>query len=274
MKPKLGIIAGGGELPRRIAEICAKENRPYHILAIEGQADAEQLAGHPFEWCRLGAASRAVDFLHQYQIKEIVMAGPVRRPSLAALRPDMRALQVIARAGRRAFGDDGLLRGVIEEIEGEGAKVVGMDSILPNLKPDAGILGENEPDPDAQRDIARGVEILDALGSHDVGQAIVVQQGMVLGIEAAEGTDGLIERAGTLRGEGPGGVLIKLPKRGQEERVDLPTIGPKTITLASAAGLRGIAVAAQGALIIDDFETIRRANRATMFIIALDRDEL
>ncbi|HAT36078.1 MAG TPA: DUF1009 domain-containing protein [Rhodospirillaceae bacterium] len=272
MKPKLGIIAGGGDLPRRIAEICEKEKRPYDILAIEGQADADELAGHPVEWCRLGAAGKAIEMMHRCGIEEIVMAGPVRRPSLAALRPDMRALQVIGRAGRKAFGDDGLLRAVIEEIEGEGVKVVGMDTILPNLKPDIGVLGQHSPDEDAKIDIARGAEILDALSPHDVGQSIIIQQGMVLGIEAAEGTDGLIERSEHLHGDGRGGVLVKLPKRGQDARADLPTIGPKTIDLARVAGLSGIALEAQGALVIDSEETIRRADAAGLFLIALDRN--
>lgn len=271
MKPKLGIIAGGGDLPRRIAETCVKENRPYGILAIEGQADRNELEGHPVEWCRLGAAGKAIDLLHRWEIEEIVMAGPVRRPSLAALRPDMKALQVITQAGRKAFGDDGLLRAVIEVIEGEGVKVVGIDTILPNLKPEPGILGAHRPDEEAESDIARGVEILDALSPHDVGQSVVVQQGMVLGIEAAEGTDGLIERAGRLKGEGHGGVLVKLPKLGQEARADLPTIGPKTVDLAASAGLCGIALEAGGALIIDSDETVRRADREGLFLVALDR---
>lgn len=271
MKPKLGILAGGGNLPRRIAEICVREKRPYQILAIEGQADSDELAGHPVAWCRLGAAGKAIELMHRWEIEEVVMAGPVRRPSLAALRPDMKALQVITQAGRKAFGDDGMLRAVIEVIEDEGVKVVGMDTILPNLKPTAGTLGAHAPDQDALRDVTRGTDILDALSPHDVGQSVIVQQGMVLGIEAAEGTDGLIERAAALKGEGRGGVLVKLPKLGQEARADLPTIGPKTITSAMQAGLSGIALEAGGALIVDCEETIRRADAGSLFLIALDR---
>lgn len=270
MKPKLGIVAGGGNLPRRIADVCVKENRPYQILAIEGQADAKELSKHPVLWCRLGAAAKAIDFLHEHEVQEVVMAGPVKRPSLAAIRPDMKALQVITKAGARAFGDDGILRAVIDVIENEGVKVVGIDSILPNLRPKAGQLGDHRPNEDAERDIARGVEVLAALSALDVGQAVVVQQGMVLGIEAAEGTDRLIDRTSDLAGPGPKGVLIKLPKYGQEERVDLPTIGPKTIDLASKAGLAGIALKADGALVIDNEETIRRADASDIFIVALD----
>ena len=270
MKPKLGILAGGGGLPRRIADICAKENRPYHILAIEGQADAEELSGHPVVWCRLGAAAKAICFMRNHKIQDVVMAGPVKRPSLAAIRPDMKALQVITKAGTRAFGDDGILRAVIDVIEEEGVKVVGIDSILPNLRPEIGQLGDHSPNEVAQRDIERGVQVLAALSALDVGQAVVVQQGMVLGIEAAEGTDKLIERTSEFSGPGPKAVLIKLPKHGQEERVDLPTIGPKTIDLAAKAGLAGVALKADGALIIDNEETVRRSNAAGLFILALD----
>ncbi|MBO43970.1 MAG: UDP-2,3-diacylglucosamine pyrophosphatase [Rhodospirillaceae bacterium] len=270
MKPKLGILAGGGELPRRIADICVKENRPYCILAIEGQASAKELSGHAVAWCRLGAAAKAISFMKEQKVQEVVMAGPVKRPSLSAIHPDMKALQVITKAGARAFGDDGLLRAVIDVIEEEGVTVIGIDSILPNLRPEAGQLGDYGPNEAEQKDIERGVQVLAALSALDVGQAVVVQQGMVLGIEAAEGTDKLIERAGALSGPGSQGVLIKLPKCGQEERVDLPTIGPKTIDLAAKAGLAGVALKADGALVIDNEETVRRSNAAGMFIFALD----
>jgi DUF1009 family protein len=274
MKPKLGIIAGGGNLPRRIADICVQENRPYHILALEGQADAAELAGHPLTWCRLGAAAKAFDIAQSEQIKEVVMAGPVKRPSLAALRPDALALRVIASAGTKAFGDDGILSAVIRFLEGEGIRIVGMDTILPGLRPSAGVLGKVAPDEDAENDIRRGIAILDALSAHDVGQAVIVQQGMVLGIEAAEGTDGLIARCAELKREGPAPILIKLRKRGQEERADLPTIGPRTITTAADAGLGGITVEADGTQIIDVEETVRRADDRGIFLIALARDEL
>ena len=128
------------------------------------------------------------------------------------------------------------------------------------------MLGATSPDAVASRDIARGIEVLDAVSAADVGQAVVVQDGIVLGVEAAEGTDALLSRCGRLKREGPGGVLVKKRKTGQETRVDLPTIGPETIRGAAAAGLRGVAIEADGVLILDRDETVRLAEEAGLFV--------
>ena len=272
MKPKLGIVAGGGLLPRLVAEACIKEKRPYHIFGIKDHANPDELKGHPLDWCRLGAAGKAIDLMHRRQIKEIVMTGPVRRPSLAAIRPDAKALKVLLQAGPKAFGDDGILSAIIDVIEGEGVKVVGVETILPCLKPSEGVLGIHKPSHNLQADIERGQNILAALSPFDIGQSIIMQQGMVLGIEAAEGTDMLIERSGLLRRDGIGGVLVKLPKIGQDKRVDLPTIGTKTVELANAAGLSGIALQANGALLVELNETIAYADNAGLFLIALPKN--
>ena len=272
MKPKLGIIAGGGLLPRLVAETCIKEKRPYHIFGIKDHADPNELKGHPLDWCRLGAAGKAINLMHRHQIKEIVMTGPVRRPSLAAIRPDAKALKVLMQAGSRAFGDDGILSAVIDVIESEGVKVVGVETILPCLKPSEGVLGIHRPNQELKCDIERGQKILAALSPFDIGQSIIIQQGMVLGIEAAEGTDMLIKRSGLLRRDGIGGVLVKLPKIGQDERVDLPTIGTKTVELANFAGLSGIALQAGGALLVELAETVSFADKAGLFLVALPKN--
>jgi hypothetical protein len=147
--------------------------------------------------------------------------------------------------------------------------VIGADALLGGLKPAEGCLGRHRPDAEAEADIARGVEVLAALGAADVGQAVVVQQGMVLGVEAIEGTDALIARCAGLRREGPGGVLVKLAKPGQETRADLPTIGPDTVRRAAEAGLRGIAVGADAAIVLDRDTLVRLADEAGLFVIAV-----
>ena len=269
MAAKLGILAGGGDLPRRLVNACRASGRDFFVIAIEGQTDPDAVAGAPHEWVRLGAAGKALKLAKAQAVKEIVMAGHVRRPSLAGLRPDARTLAFFVRVGRKALGDDGLLRAVIDEIEGEGFRVIGLETLLPELVPDTGPLGIHRPDEQAEQDIARGLAVLNALGIADVGQAVVVQGGLVLGLEAIEGTDALIDRCGALRREGAGGVLVKTRKPGQESRVDLPTIGPETVRRAVASGLRGIAVEARGTLIIDREETIRAANAAGLFLLVL-----
>ncbi len=270
MAPKLGILAGAGELPLRIIEACRAADRPFFVLAFEGSADPALLAGAPQAWVRLGAAGEGLRLLRENGVEELVMAGAVRRPSLLQLRPDWRTAKFFARVSYRALGDDGLLRSVIRELEdAEGFRVIGADALLgPALAP-AGPLGRLAPDEQAQQDIALGFRIVRALGALDIGQAAVVQQGLVLGVEAIEGTDALIERCRALRREGPGGVLVKGMKPGQERRADLPTIGPRTVARAEAAGLGGIAVEAGATLVLDRDATVAAADRAGLFLVGI-----
>jgi len=267
---KLGIIAGGGELPARLIETCRRTNRPYFVLALEGFADRAMIGDAPQAWIRLGAAGEGFRILHEEGVEEIVMAGPVRRPSLADLRPDARTARFFARVGLRALGDDGLLRAVVRELEGEGFRVVGVDDILRDILAPTGVLGRIEPDDQGWADIHRAVEVARALGAMDVGQAAVVQQGLVLGVEAIEGTDALLERCAGLRRDGVGGVLAKTRKPNQERRADLPTVGVRTIENAHAAGLRGVAMQAGHALLVDREATVARADALGLFLVGVE----
>jgi UDP-2,3-diacylglucosamine hydrolase len=266
MAAKLGIVAGAGELPVRIVEACRAAERPVFVLVFAGIADPARFDEVPHATVRLGAAGEGLRLLHENGVEELVMAGVVTRPSLKSLMPDWRAAKFFARVGARALGDDGLLRAIIEELEGEGFRVVGVDNVLGGMLAALGPLGAIKPDETAERDIARGVEVARALGALDIGQAVVVQQGIVLGVEAAEGTDALIARCGNLRRDGPGGVLVKIAKPGQERRADLPTIGPATVAAAARAGLRGIAIEAGACLLIDRAALIAAADNAGLFV--------
>jgi UDP-2,3-diacylglucosamine hydrolase len=266
---KLGILAGAGELPLRLVEACRAVDRPVFVLAFEGAADPAVTAAAPHAWVRLGAAGDGLRLLHENGVEELVLAGGVARPSLVSLRPDWRTAKFFARIGYRALGDDGLLKAVIHELEAEGFRVVGADSILPSAVMPAGPLGRLLPDAQAEADIALGLRIVRALGALDIGQAAVIQQGLVLGVEAIEGTDALIARAAGLRREGPGGVLVKAAKPGQERRADLPTIGLRTVEGAAKAGLRGIALEAGASLVIDPAALAAAADHADLFVIGV-----
>ena len=270
MASRLGIVAGGGDLPRRLVEACRRAGRPFFVIALEGQAEPDLTAGIPHLWSRLGAGGAMLAALREVGATDIVLAGRVRRPSLAELRPDLRTAAFFAKVGARALGDDGLLRAVGAELEREGFRLVGAHEILRELLSCAGPFGALLPDAQAEADIARGVEVARLLGSLDVGQAVVVQQGLVLGVEAIEGTDALIERCAALRRSGPGGVLVKLRKPQQDDRVDLPTIGVTTVEQAGAAGLRGIAVQAGGTLTIDRDAVAAMADRLGLFVVGIE----
>ena len=269
MTAKLGIVAGGGKLPARLIEVCRASGREVFVLALEGQTEPATVAGTEHAWVRLGEAAPALAALRGAGVEELVMIGPVRRPGIIELRPDLRCVQFIAKAGAKALGDDGLLRAIVDGLEEEGFAVIGADEFLGELLAPLGPIGALRPDQQAESDIARGLEVVRALGAADVGQAAVVQQGIVLGVEAAEGTDRLLGRCALLAREGPGGVLVKIRKPEQERRVDLPTVGLDTVTAAARAGLRGIAVEAGGSLIVDRRSVAEAADAAGIFVIGV-----
>jgi DUF1009 family protein len=274
MAPRLGIVAGGGGLPRRLVDACRAAGRDVFVLALEGAAEPATVEGVAHAWCRIGAAAQGLAVLRENHVTELVLAGGVRRPSLTALRPDWRAAKLFARIGYRALGDDGLLSAIVAEFEREGFRVIGAEQLLEagllacGLAPE-GVLGSWRPDPQAMADIAHGRRVARALGALDIGQAVVVQQGLVLGVEAIEGTDELLRRCAGLRREGPGGVLVKVEKPGQEQRADRPTIGPQTVVLAAEAGLRGIAVEAGATIVLDRDEVARAADLAGLFVLGI-----
>ena len=268
---RLGIVAGDGGLPRRLVEACRESGRDVFVLALEGAAEPATIADVPHAWCRVGAAARGLALLRENTVAELVLAGGVQRPSLVALRPDWRAAKFLARVAYRALGDDGLLSAVVAELEHEGFRVIGADQILSSGLAPEGPFGQIRPDAQANADIAHGAHIARALGGLDIGQAVVVQQGMVLCVEAIEGTDELIQRCAKLRREGPGGVLVKLQKPGQEQRADRPAIGPQTVALAAEVGLRGIAVEAGATIVIDRDQVVAAADDAGLFVFGIPR---
>lgn len=269
MIKKLGILAGRGDLPVKLIKNCEQEDRPYHIIAFKNQTDAELVADHPHDWVRLGAAGTTLKLLRAQGVSHIVMAGRIKRPSLAALRPDGWGLKFLAKTGAASFGDDGLLSHVITALEKEGFSVLGAHDILGDLLAPAGILGKISPDEKAQADLNKAYSIAHEIGRLDVGQAVVVQDGLVLALEAIEGTDAMLERCQTLKREGLGGVLVKAKKPDQENRADLPTIGVQTVLNAHKAGLRGIGVEANGALIVNQDEVVKTADQCGLFIVGL-----
>jgi DUF1009 family protein len=266
---RLGIIAGAGALPQRIIEACRASGRDVFVLALQGAAEPATVAGVPHAWCRMGAAARGLGLLRDNGVTELVLAGSIRRPTLAAVRPDWRAAKFFAKVGYRMLGDDGLLSAVVKELEIEGFRLVGAHELLDATAVPEGPLGRLRPDADADADIKRGIQLARAIGALDVGQAVVVQQGLVLGIEAIEGTDALLKRCGALKREGTGGVLVKLAKPQQESRIDRPTIGARTVAIAAEAGLQGIAVEAGATLMLDREAVIRAADMAGLFVVGV-----
>lgn len=271
--PALGILAGGGPLPGRVARAAVAAGREVFIVGLQGFAEPGVIAPHPHAMVRLGAAGRILDLLRGAGCRDVVMIGPVRRPSVLDLRPDAEGARILARIGRAAFaGDDGLLAAVVRVLEEEGFRVIGAHEVWAEALAPRGVLGRVAPDAVALADVERGAAVARALGIADVGQGCVVQQGIVLAVEAAEGTDAMLARTAGLARPGPGGVLVKMVKPGQERRADLPTVGPGTVAAAAAAGLRGVAFEAGGTLIAERDTCVADADRAGLFLLGVDPD--
>lgn len=272
--PKLGIIAGGGAVPGYLIQACRKLGRSFFVICLEGQADAGLAADVPHAWLPLGAGSRLKALIVEQSITEIVMIGRVRRPSLLEIKPDWLALKVLTKIGINMLGDDALLRAIGKAMEEEGGvRVIAVQDVFADVLTPLGQLGKNAADDLAHKDIVRGIEIAKALGRLDVGQSVVVQQGIVLGVEAIEGTDELIARCALLRRDGEGGVLVKIAKPQQDNRYDLPTVGPDTIAAMTRAGLRGVVLEAGRSLLVERERTISLADEAGLFIIGHNMEE-
>jgi DUF1009 family protein len=270
MARKLAVLAGSGPLPAQVAAAARAGGAEVFVLAFHGATDPDLVRDLDHQWLPLGAVGRAIEALHAARVQDVVMIGAMRRPALAKLGLDRRGMRLLGRVGLRRLGDNQLLSLIVEELEGEGFRVLGADALIGQALAPEGPLTELRPDAGALRDIALGVEVVARLGDLDIGQAAVVQQGVVLGAEAIEGTDALLARCAALRRPGPGGVLVKLKKPGQERRADLPTIGPDTVRIAAEAGLAGIAVHAGHSLIIAREQVAAAADRAGLFVIGIN----
>jgi DUF1009 family protein len=272
MPPKLGVLAGAGELPRLLVDACRSAGRDVFLLALKHHTDAACVDGVEHQWVRLGAIGSALKHLREAGVEELCLAGQIRRPSWRELLPDARGAAFLARVGFDRLGDAGLLGAIAGGLEGEGFKIVGAHDVAPELLAPAGPLTRRPPDDKELEDIRRGCEIAKAIGELDVGQGAIVQQGVVLAVEAAEGTDAMIARSKALVRKGRGGVLVKVPKPQQDRRLDLPTIGARTVDMAADAGLAGIAVAAGETLVVDRAATVARADRSGLFIVGIEVD--
>ena len=273
---KLGLIAGGGTLPVSLARHCKATGREIFIVRLTGMTDPE-LADFPGADVGLAELGRAIRVMRDAACASVCLAGHVARPDFTKLKPDLRGLAALPgaiAAARR--GDDGLLTFLVGEFEREGFLVEGADEVAASLTLSAGVLGNCLPKPEHMADIACAMAAARTIGALDAGQGAVCCDGLILALEAQEGTDAMLSRVAQLpkeiRGDSANrrGVLAKVCKPGQETRVDLPTIGPCTIHRASAAGLAGIVGEATRILVLDRHQVVALADTFGLFIAGIE----
>ena len=268
---KLGLIAGGGDLPIRIVAACEAQNRPVFVIRLLGFAD-DALQSATGVDLALGEFGRCLEALKTAGCQSVCLAGKVSRPDFSNFKVDFKGMTVLPGIIQAAkHGDDALLRQVLKVFGDAGFAVEGADDILggDDALP-AGALGSVHPRPTDRVDIDKALRIARAIGDLDVGQGAVVSDGLVLAVEAQEGTDEMLKRVAALpadlRGVSLRGVLAKAPKPIQERKVDLPVIGVRTVELAHAAGLAGIAGQARDLIVIDKPGVIAAADRLGLFV--------
>jgi UDP-2,3-diacylglucosamine hydrolase len=275
----LAVVCGGGSLPVEVARAAQRQGRRVVLLALRGSADPHFVAAFPHHWVGLGQFGHACRHARAESCRDIVMIGSLVRPHVRDLRLDFFTLRVLPRV-IRAFqsGDDHLLSSIAKMFEEQGFRVLGAHEVAPEILMPHGALGSRQPSEIDRRDIQRGFALLRATGPFDVGQAVIVSDNRVLAIEAADGTDLMLERLAELRGQGRvqarqgGGVLVKAPKPMQDRRIDLPSVGPRTVEGVARAGLAGIAVAAGSAIVAEPGRIAAVADRAHVFVVGVAAD--
>ncbi|MCJ2073811.1 UDP-2,3-diacylglucosamine diphosphatase LpxI [Methylobacterium sp. J-030] len=270
----LVLIAGAGRLPELVADSLRRARRPFRVIALRGFTGQTLRASADATVDLLDLAA-TLKLLRQWGPAIVVPAGGVSRPSPAAILNAGAALR--NREALRAIaggGDDRLLRAALTLVEEEGHRILGVHEAAPDLLCPEGVIGRRQPDPSAAASIAAGRRVLDALSPFDLGQAVVLAGDRVLAVEGPEGTDRMLARTRAL-GRRPFGwgralpatVLVKAPKIGQDRRIDLPAIGPRTVRNAGRAGCIGIALEAAGTLVIDRAATAAEADRLGLFVV-------
>ena len=269
---KLGLIAGGGALPLSVAARCEAEGRPVFVVRLAGFADPH-LARYPGVDAGMAEIGRVLSALKKAGCDAVCFAGTVNRPDFRSLKPDFKGMTllpgIIAEAAK---GDDALLRKILSVFEGEGYAVEGADDILGGETMPSGPLGAVSPTPEQLKDLRKALHVAEKAGELDIGQGAVVCEGLVLAVEAQEGTDAMLARVAGLPADLRGsahdrkGALGKAPKPIQDLRVDMPVMGARTVELAAAAGLAGIGGVSGKLILIDHAAIVEAADRLGLFV--------
>jgi DUF1009 family protein len=270
----VAIICGGGSFPFAVADALIRQGRRAILFALHPFADAEAVARYPHYWWRFGQLGYLVRTARKEGCREVIFIGTVVRPAIREIRLDWMTLRMMPRIIRQFYGgDDHLISGIARIVEDQGFRLMGAHEVAPEILMPEGPFATKRPSARDEVDIAHGIAVLRATGSFDIGQAVVVASNHVLALEAAEGTDQMLERIVELKkngrirsGEGVG-VLIKAPKAHQDRRFDLPSIGPRTIEGVARAGLAGVAVLARETIVAEPERIVEIADRSGIFVV-------
>lgn len=264
MLQNLGIIAGSGDLPKEIAKLYSYAGGRCFIAVIDPEISFEEFSCEHFA---LGSVGGIIEYFKKNAVENVIVAGGITRPDLKSLKVDFAGSALLAKIlKQKILGDDNILKIVSDYIESRGLKVISPKEILKLGEYNLDISSKSTPSSQDKADMEIGMQVIKSLGGLDVGQSVIVCDGYVVGIEAAEGTDNLIRRCEYLRKKEKGGVLVKMSKSGQDMRLDIPVIGPDTIFFLAKHGFNGVAIEKEGVIVIKPEETQKLLDDNGLFL--------
>lgn len=271
----LAIVCGGGHYPLEIAKCCQSANVDFVLVFVRGSTDESlswpAVSRETFDVCEL---NKLLHFLKDNSVDSLIFAGHIKRPNLFSLALDKTAQEWIKKIGTKVLsGDDGLLRAIADLFALEGISVIDPKQYTETLKVHDNVLTVTRPSQHDMADVFKGIGILNSLSSYDIGQSIIIENGVVIGIECVEGTDALINRCRSIKKTKNDGVLVKMSKIDQDHRFDLPTIGMNTIEACHLAGVRGIAIEKKNSIFLDRKDAISCADKYGIFVIAVNKEQ-
>ncbi len=263
----LGLVAGGGRFPVLVAQRAREKGLKVAAVAFDRETGPElQDIAQDLIWIKLGQLGKMIKYFKEQNVREVVFAGPINKPGAFDIRPDFRAIRLLI--GLKSRNDNSLLSAVARELSNEGMEVVSAVKYVPELISVPGCLTRRKPSRQEKEDILFGWPLIKQIGAMDIGQCLVVREKAVVAVEAIEGTDAAILRAGGL--VGPGCCVIKTFKPGQDQRIDLPALGAGTIETMARARASCLAYEARTSLFFDQEKAIRTANRCKMTVIGIN----
>lgn len=271
---KIGLIAGNGDLPFLILEKCKEKSITPYIVIINGFADTKKYSDYKNITINFGNVGKAISFFKKNGVKDIIFAGGVKKPNIKTIFPDFKGFFLLLKLLKnKVFGDDTILQTIVNFAENQGFNILSVNNFLEgNTSVKQGIVGSVKiSNKNYMDDINLGIKVLKQISDLDIGQSVIIQNGIVIGIECIEGTEKLIERCGKIKyksGRKP--VLVKIKKTNQTKKIDLPSIGEKTITQIKNAGFAGVAFDYKNGIVINKEKTINKANKNNIFIYGVD----
>lgn len=263
---KIGIISGGGKLPIVIGKNLINSGNSVIFFCIETEVNKNDYDNFDKFFININSLSKIIKNLKLNKIKNLIFAGNINRPSLKDINFDFKTIKLIKQYALQRKGDDKLLSSIVKFFEKEGFNFINWKNKCSDLFIRENFITNKRPNKISIENLQKGLEIFDKIGKADLSQSLIIQNKIILGIEAAEGTDELIKRCNKYKKKGDKGILLKLSKYNQDNRFDVPVIGIKTVKQLKKYDYEGVFIEKNRLIILDKNQVIEYCNKNSLFI--------